>query len=151
MKTIEVFEGKGKICEDILRSLPSWFNDEESLMTWVVDVEKSLFFATYDGDRPIAFISLKEHFPETYEIDIMAVYSEYHRRGIGKELLEFSGPVLKKLGVKFLQVKTISESREDIPYDKTRAFYLRSGFTPIEEFKELWGEEYPCLLLIIAL
>lgn len=47
-----------------------------------------------------------------------------------------------------LSVKTLSESRPDEEYDRTRQFYLGIGFIPIEEFKTLWGEHNPCLLLI---
>ena len=33
-------------------------------------------------------------------------------------------------------------------YDKTRKFYLKYGFTPVEEFKSLWGEHNPCLMMV---
>ncbi|MBC7456865.1 MAG: hypothetical protein H7235_01205, partial [Bdellovibrionaceae bacterium] len=45
-------------------------------------------------------------------------------------------------------VKTLSEARAHENYEKTRKFYLKSGFVPIEEFKTLWGEHNPCLMLI---
>ena len=47
-----------------------------------------------------------------------------------------------------LQVKTLSESHPDAGYAKTRAFYRAMGFHPLEEFKTLWGEANPCLLMV---
>jgi hypothetical protein len=47
-----------------------------------------------------------------------------------------------------LQVKTLSASRPDPGYDKTRAFYLAFGFRPLEEFPTLWYPSNPALQLI---
>ncbi|MEK6774859.1 MAG: hypothetical protein AABY64_13025 [Bdellovibrionota bacterium] len=55
---------------------------------------------------------------------------------------------LRKEGVKFLTVKTLSESRPNKEYNQTRNFYLKVGFTPLEEFKTLWGDANPCVLLV---
>ncbi len=53
-------------------------------------------------------------------------------------------------GVRFLQVKTLGESRPDANYARTRQFYLACGFTPLEELTDLWPGN-PCLLLVKAL
>jgi hypothetical protein len=55
---------------------------------------------------------------------------------------------LKHQGVEYLQVKTLGPSRSDENYDKTRAFYLAMGFTPLEEIPQIWDENNPCLILI---
>ena len=51
-------------------------------------------------------------------------------------------------GYRYLTVKTLSESRSNEEYDRTRNFYYGVWFLPVEEFKTLWGEHNPCLLLI---
>jgi hypothetical protein len=58
---------------------------------------------------------------------------------------------LKNQGVENLQVKTLSPSRSDENYAKTRAFYQAMGFTPLEEFPQIWDENNPCLILIMRL
>jgi hypothetical protein len=55
---------------------------------------------------------------------------------------------LARRGVEFLQVKTLSASRPDVGYDKTRAFYLAYGFRPLEEFPLLWDSANPALQLV---
>ncbi len=51
-------------------------------------------------------------------------------------------------GVKYLQVKTLGPSRLDPGYEVTRAFYLALGFEPLEEFKQIWDENNPCLVMV---
>jgi hypothetical protein len=47
-------------------------------------------------------------------------------------------------------VKTRGPSLPYEPYERTRAFYLAMGFTPLEEFTEIWGPENPCLFMVKA-
>jgi hypothetical protein len=44
-------------------------------------------------------------------------------------------------------VKTLDESAEYEPYNKTRAFYQKMGFIPLEVFTTFWNEENPCLFM----
>ena len=81
----------------------------------------------------------------------MGILEPYHRKGIGHQLLSVIESDLRKDGFKFLSVKTLSESRPNKEYDRTRNFYLKLGFSPVEEFKTLWGDANPCLFLIKAL
>lgn len=78
----------------------------------------------------------------------MGILPKYHRTGTGKLLIEALETHLKKEGVKFLQVKTVSDRSEDKAYAKTREFYKGVGFTPLEIFPTLWDEWNPCLLLV---
>jgi hypothetical protein len=55
---------------------------------------------------------------------------------------------LAKDGVEFLQVKTLTPSKPNDEYEKTRAFYLSCGFRPLEEFPDLWDAENPALQMI---
>lgn len=142
---------KSKICEDILRTLPEWFGVEESTKAYINGVKDLLFYASYIDEKPVGFISFKEHYPRAYEVYVMGVYKEHQAKQIGSKLLAFGEEELRKVGAKFLQVKTLSESSDDKFYAKTRAFYIKNGFTPIEEFKTLWDEWNPCLLLLKAL
>ena len=142
---------KSEICNSILRSLPLWFGIESAIVGYVKDVQPMETWVIYDGNQAIGFASINKHFSKAAEIHVMAIRQEFHRRGIGHALIEVIEDSLRKQGIKFLQMKTLSESRPNKEYDRTRNFYLKLGFTPLEEFKTLWGEHNPCLLLVKSL
>ena len=50
-------------------------------------------------------------------------------------------------GVRLLMVKTLGLSHPDPGYARTRRFYERMGFPPLEE-THLWGEGTPCLIMV---
>ena len=78
----------------------------------------------------------------------MGVLPDFHRQGIGQALLQYAEGMLAADGVEFLQVKTLSPSKPDAGYESTRAFYVRYGFRPVEEFPDLWGPDNPALQMI---
>jgi ribosomal protein S18 acetylase RimI-like enzyme len=96
----------------------------------------------------VGFLSLNFHNKYTAEIHVMGVLPDFHRKKMGKELVRAAEKYLGKKGYTYLSVKTLSESRPNEEYDQTRNFYYGVGFLPVEEFKTLWGEHNPCLLLI---
>ncbi len=138
---------KSTICNDILRALPNWFGIEESILEYVESVKNMPFFAVFTGDKPIGFIAIKVHNQYTAEICVMGILSEYHRKGMGRKLVEHAQNYCVKNGYKFLTVKTLDESRASKSYDKTRKFYIGMGFYPLEVFPLLWDEHNPCLFL----
>ena len=99
----------------------------------------------------IAVLLIKRHFPGAAEVQLMAVARSWHRRGAGRALLRAAERVIEKVGVRFLQVKTLSSSNSDPNYALTRQFYLAEGFSPLEEFPDLWDPGNPCLQLIKTL
>jgi ribosomal protein S18 acetylase RimI-like enzyme len=147
----EIKENRGVICNDLLRSLPLWFGIEAAIQQYVSDVEAMPTFVAYAENRPVGFISLNRHNEWTAEVHIIAVRAEFHRSGIGRRLIEVSQDYLKALKYEFLSVKTLSPSRPNKEYEMTRKFYYSMGFRPVEEFRTLWGEANPCLLMIKAL
>jgi ribosomal protein S18 acetylase RimI-like enzyme len=139
---------QSKICKPILRALPDWFGIEESTQAYVQDTAVLPTFIARDGNRPVGFLTLKQHSDYAAEIQVMGVLPAWHRRGVGQALLVASEAHLRQLGVEFLQVKTLSSRHPDLFYGRTRAFYLSLGFRPLEEFPTLWDEANPCLQLI---
>jgi len=81
---------------------------------------------------------------------VLGVLPEMHHRGVGRALLARVEAHLREQGVAYLQVKTLSASHPDTDYARTRAFYEAMGFTPLEEFKTLWDEANPCVLMVKA-
>jgi hypothetical protein len=80
----------------------------------------------------------------------MAVDPGMHRRGAGCALVKTLEADLIADGVEFLQVKTLGPSLPDAGYDKTRQFYTRMGFRPLEEIGGLWPGN-PCLIMVKTL
>lgn len=144
-------EKKSQIANNILRKLPEWFGIEESTAEYIRNVKETDFYAAYDVDIPVGFLSIKYINPFTSEIYVTGILKEYQHKGIGRDLLSKALEALKSQSTKFLMVKTLGESHPDKNYKITREFYKAVGFYPVEEIKEIWGPENPCLIMIMNL
>jgi GNAT superfamily N-acetyltransferase len=136
--------GLAAACEPILRSVPEWFGCEESIVEYVEAIEQMPTVLAMHGDQVIGFMSIEQHFPSSAELHVLAIRPEWHRKGVGRALLDASETHAKRMGARFLQVKTLSPRREDKHYARTRLWYEAMGFTPLTEFLKLWGEDLPC-------
>jgi GNAT superfamily N-acetyltransferase len=137
----------------LLRSLPEWFGIKSSVAEYV-DAARVLqtYRAWPDAGSPVpAGVLLgARHFPWSAEIHLMAVERSWHRRGIGRALIEAFEADLTADGVELLQVKTLGLAHPDPGYAGTRQFYTRLGFRPLQEITGLWPEN-PCLIMIKVL
>lgn len=151
-----VAERNGNLPDEVdrlLRGLPEWFGIEHSIRDYVEDARQLPTWSVCDPETGaiIGILLAKKHFPTAAEVHLMTVDRAWHRRGVGRSLLRAVEADLRADGVRFLQVKTLSSSRPDENYEKTRRFYLALGFAPLEEFLHLWDEGNPCLQLVKAL
>jgi len=147
IKEIIDVETRSSICNEILRALPSWFGVEASIVDYVKKVRSMPFYAAFDGDIAVGFVALKVHNPFTVEVYVMGVLQNYHRKGIGKQLIECCEKYCIVNNMDYLTVKTLDESRESKSYRKTRLFYRSMGFKPLEVFPLHWDEDNPCLFM----
>jgi GNAT superfamily N-acetyltransferase len=131
-----------------LRSLPDWFGIESAIRQYVAEVESLDVWVAFVGDRPVGILSLRHHFPLASEIHVMAVTSAFQGRGIGRALIAAAEGELRERKSEFLSVKTVAEGNPDPFYARTREFYLRAGFRPLEVFPTLWDAWNPCLLMV---
>ena len=134
-------------CEALLRSLPAWFGIEQAILDYRKDVESLETLVVRDHAGLVGFLTLKQPYPESAEIRVMAVRAEVHGRGVGRALVGKAERLLRDRGTRFLQVKTLGEGRPDENYARTRGFYRALGFVPLEEH-DLWGDGNPCLVFI---
>ena len=139
--------GDSRECETILRALPDWFGVESSLVDYVRSTEAMPTLIAVRDDVVVGFLTIKIHNGSSAEIYVMGVLPEHHRTGIGRSLVSHAEARLRERAIEFLQVKTLGPSRPWEPYERTRRFYERVGFRPLEE-NLLWGEESPCLILV---
>jgi len=139
--------GQSNLCEPTLRLLPAWFGIEAATLSYEKEIDSLPTFLAKSGGQVIGFLSVKQHYPESAEIYVMGVRPEARHGGIGRALMQEAEAYLKSRGVEYLQVKTLGPTNPDPAYAQTRAFYLAMGFCPLEEFKQIWNEHNPCLIL----
>ena len=142
---------KSQICSFILRSLPNWFGIESAIIDYVDAVREFRMWASYNENQVIGFISVQMHNPSSMEVHVMGVLENFHNRKIGSSLLNAAVQNLKIENVEYLQVKTLSEKHPDMHYAKTRKFYEKMGFVPVQEFSLLWGKDNPCVQMILKI
>lgn len=148
IKEITDADDKSTICNDILRALPNWFGIESSIADYVNQVKSLPFYASVDGAKNIGFVAIKPHTSSAAEICVMGILKQYHKQGIGRKLINICEQYCIKNKLEFLTVKTLDESRASNSYEKTRLFYLATGFKPVEVFPLFWDEDNPCLFMI---
>ncbi len=138
--------------EPILRSVPEWFGIEEATRMYIDAAGRMpTWIACLDGpdgpSRDAGFLTVARHFPRAADVFGMAVHRDFHGRGVGAALVAHVEALLRADGVEYLQVKTLGPSRPNAGYARTRHFYERCGFTPLEEIHGLWPGN-PCLILV---
>jgi ribosomal protein S18 acetylase RimI-like enzyme len=151
IRQIESPDEKSSITLEIMHSLPQWFSPPEDIARKAVTHREMPFFAAYDGGKAIGFLALKIHNNYTGDIFNVGVLEEYHRHGIGAKLLEIAEDYLRERNYKYLTVKTLDASADYEPYERTRKFYYKQGFVPLEVMTHYWDEENPCLFLVKGL
>jgi len=143
----------------LLRLLPDWFGIESANAGYVMKAHELPTYLAWPArgpaagtpePQPVGVLLAARHFPESAEVYLLAVAPAMHRRGIGRALVEALQADLITDGVELLQVKTLGPSLPDASYDRTRRFYLRMGFRPLEEIPDLWPGN-PCLIMVKVL
>ncbi len=140
---------KASICETILCSLPLWFGIPESNREYCDGVMDKPFLRIINGDDTIGFASLKRNSDYALELYVMGIKLDYHHKGIGKRLMKEIVSYAKQQKYRFLEVKTLDESRESEEYKRTRLFYASVGFKPLDVLYNEWGNENPCLIMVM--
>jgi len=144
---IQIPDEKSSICNDILRALPVWFGNEEAIVDYIDKVKEMTFFIVYDINKVIGFLAVKTHNEHTTEVCVMGVLEDYHRQGVGEKLIKACEIFCHNNQKEFLTVKTLDASANYEPYDKTRNFYIKMGFKPLEVFPLYWDKDNPCLFM----
>ncbi len=137
--------------ESILRDLPTWFGQEDSLVEYVKNTSKYPFYLALVNGEVSGFLSLDLNNGITAEIYVMGVYSRFHGQGVGSALVQYVKNILREKKFTYLLVKTLGPSSSDLSYKKTRNFYESVGFQPVQEILEIWGKDNPCLVMIQSL
>ena len=141
---------KQRIARSVLEALKDWFEIEESREEYISGCVDWTFLAAMEEGKAVGFLCLKETGNATVELAVMGVLKEYHRSGIGRQLVEKAKQVARSEGYEFMQVKTVKMGvYED--YDRTNLFYISCGFRELEVFPLYWDEANPCQVYVMSL
>ena len=140
-------EGEHADCERILRSLPDWFGIGDSIVGYVRDIQVMATWVGESDGEIVGVLTVRRHNEFTSEIEVMGVVEKLHGQGCGRQLVEHVEGILRSRAIEFLSVKTLAPSHPDKHYERTRGFYRRLGFRPLEE-NSLWGGANPCLIMV---
>ncbi|MEO1223206.1 MAG: GNAT family N-acetyltransferase [Pseudomonadota bacterium] len=135
----------------MLLRLPEWFGRSEAVNAYA-ESATTLAMLVAIMDRTIAgFLSLETASGKDPEIVVLAVRPEWHRRGIGRQLVDAAATVSRCRPATRLLVRTLGPSHPDRFYAQTRAFYRACGFQAVAETPHYWGPETPSVLLALDL
>jgi GNAT superfamily N-acetyltransferase len=132
----------------ILDGLPKWFGVPAANDDYVAKASTLINVVARDDGEVVGICLLIRHNPLAAEIELLAVPEARHRQGIGRRILEHVEAELREDGVRVLHVKTYGPSGSSAEYARTRRFYEGTGFIPLEERTDIWGQDNPCLILV---
>ncbi|GAA2869487.1 GNAT family N-acetyltransferase [Streptosporangium fragile] len=135
------------ITAGLLGQLPSWFGVPEANAEYVESATRLPGLVARTDTEPVGVLLYRRHFAEAAEIHLMAVAPSWHRRGVGRALVDALASDVSADGCQVLQVKTLGATHPDRGYARTRAFYRSVGFLPLEETADLWPDS-PCLIMV---
>lgn len=143
--------GAAADAQRIMRSLPRWFGIDSALVQYAQDTQRLPTFWAAERGCAIAFMTLREHFPASWEVHCLAVHADARSRGVGRQLHRHAEHWLLGQGARHLQVKTVAAGHPSPEYAETRSFYKALGYEELEVFPDLWRPGLPVLQLIKAL
>lgn len=111
---------------DIAKSLPEFFT-QKGVELINSDFHSQKGFVFRMNDRPVGFVMYFSN-QGGAEIGWMGVKPEFQGKEIGTQLLKYLKKELIENKCSSLIVKTLDESVDYKPYEKTRAFYIKNGF-----------------------
>ena len=123
IQPVPILDRRGAICREVLESLPEWLGIPASVENCVVTADELPMLAWFAAGEVVGFVSVKTHSAYAAEVYVMGVKRSWHRRGIGRVLIEAVVELAISQGVRFLTVKTLSPSNDDPNYTRTRLFY----------------------------
>ena len=102
LRPIPVYHGRAAICREVLESLPEWFGIPASVENYVVTADQLPMLACFDpAGEVLGFVSVKTHTAFAAEVYVMGVKRPWHRRGIGRGLIDAAAELAVSQGVRF--------------------------------------------------
>jgi GNAT superfamily N-acetyltransferase len=132
----------------IAARLPDYFT-ASGLRSLRADLDCGELYGAFVGDRLVGFALYRELNLEAVELAWLAVDRPYWSRGVGTRLVNAS---LDRLASHYraCEVKTLAAAVSDAGYARTRQFYAKLGFIPLEVIDPYpgWESGNPCQILV---
>ncbi len=124
---------------EITKSLGTYF-DEDAYNEIESDAQNFPLFGGFIGNIMVGYIIFYEINPQVVEIKWMAVKKDYQNQGLGGKLINKGLKIINQnKNYKICELKTIGEGDKDKKFIKTRKFYLKNGFIPLESLQSFPG------------
>jgi ribosomal protein S18 acetylase RimI-like enzyme len=133
----------------IAKDLPEWFT-KNGITKMQIDLMFQKGFVAVLDSKIVGFLSFLTIEGEG-QIGWTGVHPKFHRKGIGRMLVNRLITELKEVGAKTLKVYTLGDSVDYEPYARTRAFYRGVGFKDFQKFKQDNPECPEQLIMIMEL
>ncbi len=114
---------------EIARDLKEWFT-KEALKNMNIDFKINNLFVAVDKEVVVGFLCYNSK-DGIMNFIWAGVKREFQRKGIGRNLLDYVVSEARKLGMKTIEVETLTEEEDYKPYELTRNFYKKYGFKKI--------------------
>ncbi|MBI3973074.1 MAG: GNAT family N-acetyltransferase [Chloroflexi bacterium] len=135
-------------CHALAAGFPDYFT-ARGLEILKVDLAIGELYGAFAGDTLIGFALYKELNPEAVELAWLAVARRHWSRGVGTRLVNETLTGLPNQ-YRACEVKTLAATVPDAGYDRTRRFYSKLGFIPLEVIDPYpgWDPGNPCQILV---
>jgi ribosomal protein S18 acetylase RimI-like enzyme len=111
---------------------PGWFDDYAISHEIPLDLKLHRGYIALQNNKVVGFITFSSEDGDI-KITWLGVDLESHRNGIGGLLLKELEKLARDLGVRKIEVETLSEREEWEPYNRTRAFYIKNDFVFVSD------------------
>lgn len=112
----------------ITEGLPEWFDETARSKSIPIDIRHQEGFVAVSGQRVVGFVTLYVAEGQLH-IGWLGVDKAFQRRGIGSRLIAAAEMKARDLGIDELATYTLGDSVEYQPYEETRHFYWKCGFS----------------------
>lgn len=130
MKIKEATTGDKKESLKIANSLKEWFDKNARKKTMKIDFELNNLIVAVEKNKVLGFLCYSSNSGKMLLL-WMGVKKENQRNGIGGLLLNWLERKTKKLGLHSIEVETLPDEDDYMPYEQTRAFYYKNKFKRI--------------------
>jgi SAM-dependent methyltransferase/GNAT superfamily N-acetyltransferase len=123
------------LCRQITACLPEYFGLPDANEYYATGVHSKQNFAAKIGNDYVGLIAIDFPYPNNCNIYWIAVLPLYHRKGIGRKLIEVACKFARESGAHTITVETLAPFEADARYLKTYNFYLACSFAPLFNLK----------------
>ena len=115
----------------IAEGLPEWFDETARSKSIPTDIRHQEGFVAVSEQRVVGFVTLYVAEGQLH-IGWLGVDKAFQRQGIGSQLIAAAEMRARDIGIDELATYTLGDSVEYQPYEETRCFYWKCGFSVYE-------------------